>query len=84
MFDKVNFKFILNHQIDIFIIINYNYDKSNNNESCGVVKEIVKVIKANEYKKIKWRYELKNKLIIFTYYLKLFFIGNHNYFIKHI
>ena len=27
MFDKINLKFILNHQIDIIILINYNYDK---------------------------------------------------------
>ena len=27
MFDKINVKFILNYQIDIIILINYNYDK---------------------------------------------------------
>ena len=33
----------------------------------------MKVIKTNKDKKIKWKYIIKNKLIIFTYYLKLFF-----------
>ena len=33
----------------------------------------MKVIKINEDEKIKWRYGLKNKLIVFTYLLKLFF-----------
>ena len=28
-------------------------------------------------KKVKWRYEFKNKLIIFTYYLKLFLTLSH-------
>ena len=32
----------------------------------------MKVIKINEGKNIKWRYEPKNKLIVITYYLKLF------------
>ena len=32
----------------------------------------MKVIKINIDKKIKWRYKLKNKLIVLTYYLKLF------------
>ena len=27
LFDKINLKFILNHQIDIFIIIKHNYGK---------------------------------------------------------
>ena len=27
LFNKINLKFILNPQIDIFILINYNYDK---------------------------------------------------------
>ena len=31
----------------------------------------------NKGKKIKWIYEFKNKLIIFTYYYKLFFILSH-------
>ena len=35
---------------------------------------MVEVTKINKSKKIKWNCELKNKLIIFTYYLKLFFI----------
>ena len=30
-----------------------------------------------ESKKVKWRCILKNKLIVFTYYLKLFFTLNH-------
>ena len=48
--------------------------KSSNNGGSGVTKEIVDVTKINEDKNIKWRNELKNKLIIFIYYLKLFFI----------
>ena len=27
LFDKINFKLILNYQINIIIFINYNYDK---------------------------------------------------------
>ena len=42
-----------------------------NGGGCEEVKEIVKIIRANKDKKVKWRFELKNKLIIFTYYLKL-------------
>ena len=42
-----------------------------NNRDCGVVKEIVEVIRANENKKIKWKYGLKNKIIAFTYYSTL-------------
>ena len=38
---------------------------------CEEVKKIMKIIRANKDKKVKWRFELKNKLIIFTYYLKL-------------
>ena len=36
-------------------------------------------------KKVKWRCKLKNKLIIFTYYLKLILTLNHTikFFIKH-
>ena len=30
----------------------------------------------NKGKNVKWRYKLKNKLIIFIYYLKLFFTLN--------
>ena len=41
-----------------------------NSGSHKVTKEIVKVTKANEYEKVKWRYRPKNKLIIFIYYLK--------------
>ena len=46
-------KFILNHQIDIFILINYNYGKrgKSNNGGYEVTKEIVKVTKANDSKK---------------------------------
>ena len=50
---------------------------SNNNEGRWVVKGIIEVIKINKDKNIKWIYGLKNKLIIFTYYLKLFFTLNH-------
>ena len=32
----------------------------------------MKVIRANEDKNVKYIYRLKNKLIILTYYLKLF------------
>ena len=39
-----------------------------------MTKEIVEINMTNEGKKIKLRCEFKNKLIIFTYYLKLFFI----------
>ena len=49
----------------------------NDNEGCGVAKEIMKVIRINGDKNVKWKYELKNKLIVFTYYLKLFFILSH-------
>ena len=48
-----------------------------NNRGCEVVKEIVKVIGVNRDKKIKWKYELKKKFIIFIYYLKLFFTLHH-------
>ena len=33
----------------------------------------MEVIRTNEDKKIKWRRGLKNKLIVFIYYLKSFF-----------
>ena len=46
---------------------------SNNNVGHRIVKKIVKITKINEDKKIKQRCELKNKLIIFIYHLKLFF-----------
>ena len=45
-----------------------------NNGGCEVVKEIVKVTRVNMDKKIKWRYEIKNKLIVFIYCLKLFLL----------
>ena len=37
----------------------------------------MKAIRINESKKGEWKYELKNKLIGFTYYLKLFFTLNY-------
>ena len=37
-----------------------------------MVKEIVMVISTNENKKVKIRYTVTNKLIIFIYYLNLF------------
>ena len=46
---------------------------SNDNEGHGVVKETVDVIKTNKSKKVKQIYKLKNKLIVFTYYLNFFF-----------
>ena len=48
--------------------------RSSNNGNCEVVKEIVEIIMTNKNKKVKWKYKFKNKLIIFIYYLKLFFI----------
>ena len=42
-------------------------------EGRKVVNDIIDVTIVNDDKNIKWNYELKNKLIIFTYYLKLFF-----------
>ena len=50
MFDKFKLKLILNNQIDIFIIINYNYDKwdqSSNSRGCEIIKDIVEIIRAN-------------------------------------
>ena len=38
----------------------------------------MKVIKTNKIKKVKWKYELKNKLIIYRYYLKLFLTLNYD------
>ena len=32
----------------------------------------MEVIIANDDKNVKWKYELKNKLIIFIHYLKIF------------
>ena len=66
MFNKINLKLILNHHINILIIINYN------NGGREMVKEIVMVISTNENKKVKIRYTVTNKLIIFIYYLNLF------------
>ena len=37
----------------------------------------MKVNRANEDKKVKSRFKLKNKLIIFTYHLKLFLTLSH-------
>ena len=37
----------------------------------------MKVIRIKEGKNVKWRYGFKNKLIVFTYHLKLFFTLNH-------
>ena len=48
-----------------------------NNGVCGAIKEIIEVIKANMDKNVKYRRELKNKFIVFIYYLKLFFTLNH-------
>ena len=42
-----------------------------------MTKEIVELIKANENKKIKKKFGLKNELIVFIYYLKLFFTLSH-------
>ena len=50
------------------------------NEGYGIVKKIIEVIKINGDKNIKWIYELKNKFILFIYYLKLFL--NLSYIIK--
>ena len=65
LFDKISLKFIINHQI--------GKKRSSNNEGYRVVKEIIKIIRVNKDKRVKWKCEVKNKLIIFTYYLKLFF-----------
>ena len=56
LFNKINLKFILNPQIDIFILINYNCVKGGRitiNKNCRVVKEIINVIKVNEDKMVK-------------------------------
>ena len=49
----------------------------NNSRGHGVVKKIIEVLRIKRDKKVKWKYGLKNKLIGFTYYLKLFFALNH-------
>ena len=41
--------------------------RSGNSGDRGVAKDIVEATMTNEGKKVKWRCELKNKLIIFTY-----------------
>ena len=46
--------------------------KSSNNGGHEVTKKIMKTIRINESKKVKWIYKFKNKLIVFTYCLKLF------------
>ena len=47
--------------------------KLSNGRVDGVVREIIEVIRINEDKNIKWKYKLKDKLIILTYHLKLLF-----------
>ena len=47
--------------------------KLSNNKVDAVVREIIEVIRINEDKNIKWKYKLKDKLIILTYHLKLLF-----------
>ena len=49
LFNKINLKFILNYQINIFIFINYNDHKKHH----GIVKNITKIIMINENKMIK-------------------------------
>ena len=44
-----------------------------------MVKKIVEIIIANEGKKIKWKFRLNNKLIIFIYYLKWFLTLSHTF-----
>ena len=34
----------------------------------------------NEGKKVKWKFKFKNKLIIFSYYLKVFLTLSHTLF----
>ena len=46
---------------------------SSNNEYHKITKKIIKIIKVNMNKNIKWIYRFKDKLIIFIYYLKLFY-----------
>ena len=76
MFNKINLKLILNHHINILIVINYN------NGGREIVKEIVMIIRTNENKKVKVRYT--NKLIIFIYYLNLFLTLSHTIKFKYI
>ena len=51
-----------------------------NNRGSRVVKEIVEVDMTIEGKKVN-EYGLKNKLIVFTYYLKLFLTFKSNHWI---
>ena len=51
--------------------------RSSNNGDHEVVKGVVKIIRTNHGKKVKWKCRLKNKLIVFTYYLKLFLTLSH-------
>ena len=55
LFNKMNLKFIFNHQIDIFVLINYNQGKGgqSNNGGHRVAKETVEVTRANDGKKVK-------------------------------
>ena len=48
--------------------------RSSNNGGHGIRIEIVKVIKANEDKNVKWICGFENKLIIFIYYLNCFLL----------
>ena len=47
---------------------------SSNNVGRRIIKVIIEKIMINDDKKIKYKYKFYNKLIIFIYYLKLFFI----------
>ena len=47
--------------------------KLSNSRVDAVVREIIEIIRINEDKNIKWKYKLKDKLIILTYHLKLLF-----------
>ena len=47
------------------------------NGSHRVAKEIVDVIRANKDRKVKYKCQLKNKLIVLTYFLKLFLTLDH-------
>ena len=44
-----------------------------NSKDHEITEEVVKITMINGNKKVKWKSWFKNKLIIFTYYLKLFF-----------
>ena len=39
------------------------------NESYRVTKKTEEIIRTNRDKKVKWKYKVNNKLIVFTYYL---------------